>query len=1099
MRKTFIFVLLLLIAPTWYAYQNGANFLEKVAENQLSALGISNAKLSISELNFKRISFSGVSLGDTLKVPALNASFEWTRLLSGTIETIEIEGLELHVVKQGDQFSFGELDALIFGSPSSTSGSSGTLDWPVKTLRVTNAAVYVDLGPDDLDLSLSGDIQKGRDGVLKILNGQVFVKHTLADLHADLEGSLTPEGDLSAALRLDRGDFQLPALRGSGARGEMHVQGNMFDFGSFQLTADADLASLNLLDVLSVPARLSAKVEGLTADMKFEVPDNASGLSGVISLLSFEKEGQPHIALRSELASSGLEKLPKALGLPTGLEGKGVFQVALEHPVQSLEVLLAKANVAEVTHNMPPFDLQVNLTGLGLSKEMPRADLKGRWRLFGDGQAVLLSQSAPMHLRFNERYGGHYQDLMPSIYNPAKKEDLAFVLETQAEQPLFRLKLGGERLKIEHQSSLSFGGGGLSSSKGRLTAQLQVDPDTYEVKYFDLSDFHIQSQDWVLDQQVFLSPEIQVKMRGQPDDYNGTLNFEGGVLGQVVPGIEISKSSVNLPLVLQGGTDQLRVSLPDCGRLDLGRLSLHSTDMQFNFPSLCLTSGQDALYKMEKEAGQDKVNQESMLKVGFPERPLRLTLDDGHRISMGGKGSVLTLRSQSTIDPNFDLVGQWQLSGQLRDLVSSDYKIRAHEVSFSSDADMQGREARADFKVGELSHVDRLPYFSDLGLSLDVTLSQDLAQFNGDLTFLNKAMGADLQGKYDLSSSTGRFLFRPDPVRFARDGLALSSLSPFGAQYVSSLEGGLLGVVTGQIGPDQTCVRSDLNFRRFKAKTRSTAAVAGQTVELSGGQIGAIANFCDTAQGLRSNGSLLIENANGQFGALEMRKVNTALKLEDLINLKTQGTQQVSIGVVNVGIPMDNGLIDFEIDGPEAISLKNLSFKIADGHVATKPFDISEGEVQSPVILEVEGVRLKTLLENINVSGISGSGVLDGRLPIFVEEGRPHVEKGLLEARGPGVLRYLRGGDEEESVTAMVYQALENFHYDILRLELNEEKRQELSVRLKARGGNPDFFDGFPVELDVGLHGSLESILKDSLTAYQVPDTIKNRMLKYGN
>ena len=99
---------------------------------------------------------------------------------------------------------------------------------------------------------------------------------------------------------------------------------------------------------------------------------------------------------------------------------------------------------------------------------------------------------------------------------------------------------------------------------------------------------------------------------------------------------------------------------------------------------------------------------------------------------------------------------------------------------------------------------------------------------------------------------------------------------------------------------------------------------------------------------------------------------------------------------------------------------------------------------------------------------------------------------GELAATGPGVLRYASGAAPAalqaggEGVDLLL-QALENFHYEALRITLDGRTDAEMDIGLHLGGANPDLYDGHPIEFNLDLQGEFGNILRQGVASYPDP------------
>ena len=144
-------------------------------------------------------------------------------------------------------------------------------------------------------------------------------------------------------------------------------------------------------------------------------------------------------------------------------------------------------------------------------------------------------------------------------------------------------------------------------------------------------------------------------------------------------------------------------------------------------------------------------------------------------------------------------------------------------------------------------------------------------------------------------------------------------------------------------------------------------------------------------------------------------------------------------------------------------------------------------------MLRVDQVDLAELFKLINVDGIGGTGRLDGNIPLRLAGKRIRISNGTLAASGPGVLRLSSGkvpeaiGQAGESAK-LVLDALGDFRYETLVLELNQADSGSGTILIKLQGHNPAVLDGRPFNFNIKFESDfdrLTDLVIGSMTAAQ--------------
>jgi hypothetical protein len=109
---------------------------------------------------------------------------------------------------------------------------------------------------------------------------------------------------------------------------------------------------------------------------------------------------------------------------------------------------------------------------------------------------------------------------------------------------------------------------------------------------------------------------------------------------------------------------------------------------------------------------------------------------------------------------------------------------------------------------------------------------------------------------------------------------------------------------------------------------------------------------------------------------------------------------------------------------------------------------------------------------------LSGSGRLSGKIPFaFVSDGI-EIKDAELHSTVSGTLRYRAGERAAAPADNIALQALQDFHYDTMKIWINYEPDGAYRVRLRLEGRNPDLYNGYPIAFNLNLSGELPDLLR---------------------
>lgn len=226
--------------------------------------------------------------------------------------------------------------------------------------------------------------------------------------------------------------------------------------------------------------------------------------------------------------------------------------------------------------------------------------------------------------------------------------------------------------------------------------------------------------------------------------------------------------------------------------------------------------------------------------------------------------------------------------------------------------------------------------------------------------------------------------------------------------------------------------------------------------------------------------------------------ISGTLRVEGPEPLSTPPGQLLAIRRIDVGLPLLDGLIEFQLTPEGVIDVRRASWQWAGGTLraagAWQP-DAAANEVT----LQVEALDLGTLLEFAELEGLSGSGRLAGFLPVFQDGEQIRIEGGRLAATGPGTIRLAPGGAlgaaaRERGEFGLVLDALEDFRFQELSIDIDGDARGEMHLVFHLKGSNPNFQAGRSVEFNLNLDAHLADLVRMGATAYDLPEAVQERL-----
>ncbi len=352
-------------------------------------------------------------------------------------------------------------------------------------------------------------------------------------------------------------------------------------------------------------------------------------------------------------------------------------------------------------------------------------------------------------------------------------------------------------------------------------------------------------------------------------------------------------------------------------------------------------------------------------------------------------------------------------------------------------------------------HLDRLAdnarpaRFAPARLTLSATSAAEVLRLAGRLEMPGTPLRILVEGEHDPAAGEGVLRLDGGRVRFAEDGLQPAALSPMLADRLREVE--------GEIGL----------FARLEwgARTR-------QLAELTVSEL-----------------SLVV-------AGVPVKGITGRIAFDSLVPPATLPGQQITIARIGGDFALERGRILFSLAGGRRLAVEDVRFAIAGGRLRTRPFRLDLARPATTVTVELEGLVLETLLRHAGLPGLSGDGVLDGRLLLRLSPETVTIEQGELAARGPGTLHYRpeRPPPVSDPRMAMLLEAIRNFHFTRLAVSVEGDLLDELRLTIGLAGSNPDFYEGYPVALNLSFEGPLGALLGAGIRAYRLPAEIQRRL-----
>jgi Dicarboxylate transport len=371
----------------------------------------------------------------------------------------------------------------------------------------------------------------------------------------------------------------------------------------------------------------------------------------------------------------------------------------------------------------------------------------------------------------------------------------------------------------------------------------------------------------------------------------------------------------------------------------------------------------------------------------------------------------------------------------------------AGEVLFQSD------KSTAKFSVARLTNLQKPAMTQSLKLSGTAALAGSHLDFTlAGETLTKTPAKLQAKGKHELGNGSGSAAVAVAPLAFKRGGLQPGDLFPILAGQVKNLDG--------------------------------TVAIAG--------------TLRWTAKALTPDLTLTLKDVSLPTSSAQIQSINGAIKLSGFWPPMTPGGQSLTATITAPGLLPAKLSLTGQLAAKPALKLDRLAVDIAGGEISATSFTLDPASPNIATILKVDHVDLGEITKLIGLSGLNGSGQLDGQVPFTYKAGEVTIKGGKLTARGPGTLSYKPEKLPDQIAQAgesvqLAMQALSDFHYDKLSLELDKSETGEGTVMLHLEGSNPAVLQGQVFNFNIRIDSNFDRLADIALLSLKSAEELLRR------
>jgi len=281
-----------------------------------------------------------------------------------------------------------------------------------------------------------------------------------------------------------------------------------------------------------------------------------------------------------------------------------------------------------------------------------------------------------------------------------------------------------------------------------------------------------------------------------------------------------------------------------------------------------------------------------------------------------------------------------------------------------------------------------------------------------------------------------------------------------------------------------------------------------QELELSSGQVqlnSKIQISSTETPTVAQQSSLRISGIDGTYESYEFENLAVDATWRGIEKWQTLKPAKISLGQLDAGFIVKNvnGEIELPAFAPLSsakISINTFTADVFGGRVFLPlPSEWAVDGKRNTLLLRAENWQLAELVALQEGQDIVANGVLEGELPLSLEDGRFAIDKGYLGAQPPGgKIEFIPNASskalaQQNEELNLALDLLEDFEYEVLRSDVKLDERGNLLLGLSLSGRNPKQFNGRAIRFNINLEQNLDPLLQTLRLSDRLVEKIEQR------
>lgn len=287
-----------------------------------------------------------------------------------------------------------------------------------------------------------------------------------------------------------------------------------------------------------------------------------------------------------------------------------------------------------------------------------------------------------------------------------------------------------------------------------------------------------------------------------------------------------------------------------------------------------------------------------------------------------------------------------------------------------------------------------------------------------------------------------------------------------------------------------------LAFAEGGLQPNQLAPVLGPSLRAVEGTIAANAKIRWSGGEPAISGGLSLRGLSFTTGEVGLEDLSGRITFESIWPPRTPPGQVLTIGRIEQGLKVRNGIIRFQLDDRSRLRIAQADIGFSGGRLSLEPVTLDPTASDHHMVFAAEGLDLQEVLDSVNVEAADASGTVSGRIPVTFSSQGISVNGATLAADTRGILRYQPSAppealQQQDDSIELLRNALTNFHYDHFTVTLDGSSGDKWHSTVHIAGNNPRVLEGHPFILNVNVSVVPgEALVQLGAERFRVSDTL---------